>query len=246
MMSFGLTNAPTVFMNLMNRVLKKYLDLFVIVFIVDTKKTKLVKNSPTPFSGLDIRRYLGLACHYKRFMDVFYSISLPLTMLTQNKVEFQCSEAYEKSFQELKDRLTSTPILTLPEGSNGFMVYCDVSLIGLGCVLMQHGKVVAYASRQLKSQDFNMDFTMGLPRIRRQLDSIWVIVDRMTKSSHFLLVKTLFSAEDYARLYILGKCVSLDVSILWRNQLVEGAAWEAEADIMSKYPHFFPSAPILA
>jgi len=65
------------------------------------------------------------------------------------------SEECEKSFQELKRRLTTTPVLTLPSGSEGFVVYSDASGKGLGCVLMQHGKVIAYASRQLKTHEVN-------------------------------------------------------------------------------------------
>ncbi|WMV41066.1 hypothetical protein MTR67_034451, partial [Solanum verrucosum] len=57
--------------------------------------------------------------------------------------------------QNLKDKLTSTSVLTLPEGTNGFVVYCDASRVGLGCVLMQHGKVIAYASRQFKVYEKN-------------------------------------------------------------------------------------------
>ncbi|WMV58508.1 hypothetical protein MTR67_051893 [Solanum verrucosum] len=70
--------------------------------------------------------------------------------MTQNKAKFIWSEAYEKSFQKLKDRFTSTSVLTLPEGTDGFVVYCDSSKVGVGCVLMQNGKVIAYASRQLE------------------------------------------------------------------------------------------------
>ena len=61
----------------------------------------------------------------------------------------------EESFQNLKTLLTTAPVLTLHSGSEGFVVYCDASRIGLGCVLMQHGKVVAYASRQLKTHEKN-------------------------------------------------------------------------------------------
>ncbi|WMV59045.1 hypothetical protein MTR67_052430 [Solanum verrucosum] len=64
-------------------------------------------------------------------------------------------EAFEGSFQELEDTLTSAPVLTLPERSDGFFVYCNASRIGLGCVLMQNRKVIAYASRQLKVYDKN-------------------------------------------------------------------------------------------
>ncbi|WMV18624.1 hypothetical protein MTR67_012009, partial [Solanum verrucosum] len=82
-------------------------------------------------------------------------ISAPLTKLTQKEVKFQWSDACERSFQELKNKLTSTPVLVLPEGTEGYVVYCDASGVGLGCVLMQHGKVIAYASRQLRSHEKN-------------------------------------------------------------------------------------------
>ncbi|XP_070021726.1 uncharacterized protein [Nicotiana sylvestris] len=70
-------------------------------------------------------------------------------------VKFQWSDACEQSFQELKKRLTIVPVLTLPTGSGGFTVYCDASRVGLGCVLMQNRKVIAYASRQLKNHEKN-------------------------------------------------------------------------------------------
>ncbi|WMV41284.1 hypothetical protein MTR67_034669, partial [Solanum verrucosum] len=94
--------------------------------------------------------FLGLASYYRRFIEGFSSIASPLTTLTQKKAKFEWSEACEKSFQELKDRLTSAPVLTLPEGMDGFVVYYDASRVGLVCVLIQNGKVIAYASRQLK------------------------------------------------------------------------------------------------
>ena len=122
---------------------------------VDPKKTEAVKNWPRPLSSSDIRSFLGLAGYYRRFVEGFASISSPLTKLTQKKAKYQWSEACEKSFQELKDRLASAAILTLPEGKDGFVLYCDASHMGLGCVLMQHGKVIAYASRQLKTHEKN-------------------------------------------------------------------------------------------
>ena len=80
-------------------------------------------------------------------MEGFSSIAAPLTKLTHKAVKFQWNDACEKSFQKLKDKLTSTPVLVLPEGTEGYVVYCDASKVGLGCVLMQHGNVIAYASR---------------------------------------------------------------------------------------------------
>ncbi|WMV29624.1 hypothetical protein MTR67_023009, partial [Solanum verrucosum] len=90
-----------------------------------------------------------------RFVEGFSSIVSPLTTLTQKKEEFVWSEACEKRFQELKDKLTSAPVLTLSYGTDGFVVYCDASRVGLGCVLMQHSKVIPYASRQLKVHEMN-------------------------------------------------------------------------------------------
>ncbi|WMV07690.1 hypothetical protein MTR67_001075, partial [Solanum verrucosum] len=83
------------------------------------------------------RSFLGLAGYYKRFVQGFSSISSPLTKLTQKIVKFQWSEACEKIFQELKKMLTTAPVLTLPEGTQGFVVYCDASRVDLGCVLMR-------------------------------------------------------------------------------------------------------------
>ncbi|XP_070013395.1 uncharacterized mitochondrial protein AtMg00860-like [Nicotiana sylvestris] len=122
---------------------------------VDSQKIEAVKNWPRPTSVSDIRSFLGLVGYYRRFVEGFSSISSPLTRLTQKKVKFQWSDACEKSFEELKKRLTSAPVLTLPEGNEGFVVYCDASGVGLGCVLMHHGKVIAYASRQLKAHENN-------------------------------------------------------------------------------------------
>ena len=78
-----------------------------------------------------------------------------MTWLTQNKVKFLWFESCEKSFQELKTRLTSALVLTLSDGVDGFVVYCDAFRFSLGCVLMKKGKVIAYASRQLKPHKKN-------------------------------------------------------------------------------------------
>ena len=90
---------------------------------VDPKKTEAVKNWPRPLTPSDIRSFLGLAGYYRRFVEGFSSISSPLTKLTHKKVNFEWTDKCEDSFQTLKDRLTSAPILTLPDGSYGFVVY---------------------------------------------------------------------------------------------------------------------------
>ncbi|WMV25700.1 hypothetical protein MTR67_019085 [Solanum verrucosum] len=210
-MSFGLTNAPAIFMDPMNRVFKPYLDSFVVVFIddiliyshsveehmghlrvvlqrlreeklyakyekcefwlkevaflghvvsgdgikVDPKKTDVIRNWPRPLTPSDIRSFLGLAGYYRRFVNGFSSIASSMTKLTQKKAKFEWTDECERSFQTLKDKLVSAPILSLPDGLEGFVVYCDASRVGLGCVLMQNGKVIAYASRQLKVHEKN-------------------------------------------------------------------------------------------
>nr|GFA35864.1 retrotransposable element Tf2 [Tanacetum cinerariifolium] len=149
--------------------------------------------------------------------------------------KFVWNEVREKSFEELKQRLISAPVLTLPSGSGGFQIYSDASKKGLGCVLMQHGKVIAYASRQLKPYEVNyhthdlelaavkiehqrasgllqpldipvwkwdeisMDFVTGLPQTQRRHDAIWVVVDSLTKSAHFLPICKDYSVSKLAK-----------------------------------------------
>ncbi|GJX59414.1 putative reverse transcriptase domain-containing protein [Tanacetum coccineum] len=184
-MPFGLTNAPTVFMDLMNRVCEPYLDKFVIVFIdtiliysrdekeyeehlktilellkkeelyakfskcefwiytvkfvrhvidssgihMDPTKIEAVKNWASPTTPSEIRQFLGLAVDW--------------------------GEEQDTAFQLLKQKLCAAPILALPEGSDDFVVYYDASIKGLGAVLMKRMKVIAYASRQLKTHEKN-------------------------------------------------------------------------------------------
>ncbi|GKA71870.1 putative reverse transcriptase domain-containing protein [Tanacetum coccineum] len=164
-MPFGLTNAPVVFMDLMNRVCKPYLDKFVIVFIDDIliysrnkeehanhlriilellKKEKLYAK----FSKCDFWIHIV-------FIEGFSKIAKSLTELTQKNKKYIWGEDQESAFQLLKQKLCEAPILALPEGNDDFVVYCDASHQGLGAVLMQREKVIAYASRQLKPHEEN-------------------------------------------------------------------------------------------
>ncbi|KAA0032426.1 pol protein [Cucumis melo var. makuwa] len=210
-MSFGLTNAPAVFMDLMNRVFREFLDTFVIVFIddiliyskteakheehlrmvlqtlqdnklyakfskckfwlkqvsflgyevskagvsVDPAKIEVVTSWPRPSIVSEVCSFLGLAGYYRRFVENFSRIATPLTQLTRKGAPFVWSKACDDSFQNLKQKLVTEPVLTVPDGLGSFVIYSDASKKGLGCVLMQQGKVVAYASRQLKSHEQN-------------------------------------------------------------------------------------------
>jgi hypothetical protein len=210
-MSFGLTNAPTYFMYLMNKIFMEYLDKFVVVFIddilvfsrseeeheehlrlvlqklcehqlyakfskcdfwlkevsflghiitdggiaVDPSKVRDVLNWSSPKNVQEIRSFHGLAGYYRRFIEGFSKIVKPLTTLLEKGKYFKWDEKCQASFEELKKRLTTAPMLIMPDIHKGFDVYCDASRQGLGCVLMQEGKVVAYASRQLRKHEQN-------------------------------------------------------------------------------------------
>ena len=110
---------------------------------------------PRPTSVTEIRSFLGLAGYYRKFIQDFSKIAAPLTQLTRKEEPFVWKDACEQSFQRLKHCLTSAPVLTLPIGAGNFTVYCDASRVGLGCVLMQQGKVITYASRQLRKHEVN-------------------------------------------------------------------------------------------
>ncbi|GJR36367.1 putative reverse transcriptase domain-containing protein [Tanacetum coccineum] len=122
---------------------------------VDPSKIEAVKNWKAPRTPTEVRSFLGLARYYCRFIENFSKIAKSLTILTQKCKTFDWGEEQELAFQTLKDKLCNAPVLALPDGPEDFVVYCDASGIGLGCVLMQRGKVIAYASRQLKIHEKN-------------------------------------------------------------------------------------------
>nr|ABA98437.1 retrotransposon protein, putative, Ty3-gypsy subclass [Oryza sativa Japonica Group] len=210
-MSFGLTNAPAFFMNLMNKVFMEFLDKFVVVFIddiliyskseeeheqhlrlvleklkehqlyakfskcdfwltevkflghvitaqgvaVDPSNVESVTKWTPPKTVSQIRSFLGLAGYYRRFIENFSRIARPMTQLLKKDEKFKWTAECDKSFEELKRKLVSAPVLILPDQTKDFQVYCDASRHGLGCVLMQEGRVVAYASRQLRPHEGN-------------------------------------------------------------------------------------------
>ncbi|GKE10152.1 putative reverse transcriptase domain-containing protein, partial [Tanacetum coccineum] len=118
-------------------------------------KIESIKDWAYPKSPTEIRQFFGLAGYYRRFIQGFSKIAKSMTKLTQKNVKFDWGEKEEAAFQLIKQKLCSVPILALPKGSENFIVYCDASHKGLGAVLMQNGKVIAYASRQLKTHEKN-------------------------------------------------------------------------------------------
>ena len=210
-MPFGLTNTPAVFIDLMNRIFRPYLDRFVVVFIddiliyskdetehaehlrivlqtlrdkqlyakfsksefwlrevgflghivsgdgirVDPSKISAIVDWKPPKNVTEVRSFLGLAGYYRRFVNGFSIIAAPMTRLLRKDVKFEWTEECQQSFEELKKLLTEAPVLVQRESGKEFVVYSDASRNGLGCVLMQEGKGVAYASRQLKPHERN-------------------------------------------------------------------------------------------
>jgi hypothetical protein len=103
----------------------------------------------------EIRSFLGLTGYYRRFIEGFSKLSGPLTALTRKNARFVWTDECKQSFQELKRRLVTAPVLALPMESGNFVVYSDASKKGLGCILMQNDNVIVYASHQLKPYEQN-------------------------------------------------------------------------------------------
>jgi hypothetical protein len=122
---------------------------------VDPGKVEDVLNWMPPTTILEIWSFLGLAGYYRRFMKDFSKIAKPMTKLLEKNKAFEWTQECQASFEELKKRLTSSPVLILPDLTKKFDIYCDASRWGLGCVLMQEGQVVCYASHQLRMHEEN-------------------------------------------------------------------------------------------
>ncbi|GJY49100.1 putative reverse transcriptase domain-containing protein [Tanacetum coccineum] len=268
-MPFGLTNALAIFMDLMNRVCRPMLDKSVIVFIDDI----LVYSKSKEEHEAHLREVLE-TLRKERLYDSLQNVNFGY-----KKFNFS-GEEHRRRICTLRRKLCETPILVLPDGTEDMVVYCDASYFGLGCVLMQRGKVIAYASRQLKKHEENypthdlefaavvfalktwrhylygvkfilytdhrslqyflekkdlnmrqrrwldllkdydceiryhlvpdygigekyyMDFVTKLPRTTKKHDAIWVIVDRLTKSAHFVPIREGMPVHKLAKIYV--------------------------------------------
>ena len=122
---------------------------------VDPVKIEAVMNWKPPRNVIEVRSFLGLAGYYRIFVQGFSVIASSLTRLLRKGVKFEWDDKCQSSFERLKEILVEAPVLIQPTSSRDYTLYYDASKIGLGCVLMQDGKVVAYASRQLKPHEQN-------------------------------------------------------------------------------------------
>ncbi|GJV06106.1 putative reverse transcriptase domain-containing protein [Tanacetum coccineum] len=150
---------------------------------VDPSKIEAVKNWKAPGTPSEDRSFLGLAGYYRRFIENFSKIAKPLTVLTQKSKTFDWGEEQENAFQTLKDKLCNVPVLALPDGPEDFVVYCDASGLGLGCVLMQRGKS-SIKDRILAAQKEACDESAGLQKglgemIKHRSDGALYYLDRI-------------------------------------------------------------------
>ena len=118
----------------------------------DPKKTQVIKEWPIPKDAKDLRQFLGLASYYRRYIRNFANIAAPLHQMTQKSTRFSWNQECKQAFSTLKQCLVQSPVLTFPDFSSTakpFVLQTDASSFGIGAVLEQTGKVVAYASRIL-------------------------------------------------------------------------------------------------
>jgi hypothetical protein len=114
---------------------------------VDPSKVQEVMDWKAPTTIGEIHSFLGLAGYYRRFILDFLKIAKPMTSLLQKEKKFAWTEECETSFRTLRKLLTTAPVLAQINIEEPFDVFCDASKFGLGCVLMQDGRVIVYASR---------------------------------------------------------------------------------------------------
>ncbi|GJR04199.1 putative reverse transcriptase domain-containing protein [Tanacetum coccineum] len=183
-----------------------------------------------PRTPSEIRSFLGLAGYYRRFIENFSKIAKPHTILTHKHKEYVWGEEQERAFQTLKGKLYNAPVLALPGGSEDFVVYCDALGLGLGCVLMQRRKVIAYASRQLKIHKKNY--------ITHDLELAAVVCALKIRRHYLYGTKSNYSTTMIVRLAIILSSIK-DKILAAQNEASEAVNAPAEM-LLTKSAHFLP------
>ncbi|KAL5491829.1 hypothetical protein EMCRGX_G017194 [Ephydatia muelleri] len=165
----------------------------------DSNKVEVVVNWPQPKDEAEVRRFLGLASYYHKYIDKFADIAAPLHQLTQKDTPFQWTQKNEQSFQKLKACLTEAPVLAYPQfdkHASTMVLQTDASNVGLGAVLEQDQRVVGYASRTLTKAEANYSVIQ-----RECLAIVWA----MKQFRHYLLRGTFQLMTDHAPLQWLAE-----------------------------------------
>ncbi|KAJ0454022.1 putative nucleotidyltransferase, Ribonuclease H [Helianthus annuus] len=220
-MPFGLSNAPSTFMRLMNQILKPFLGSFIVVYFddilvyskttdahqshllqlfkgiqVDDKKIQAIREWPVPQSVQQVRSFHGLASFYRRFIKNFSTLVAPMTELTKFK-QFTWNPQAQFAFDELKKQLSSTPVLALPCFDEVFEVECDASGVGIGAVLSQLGRPIAYFSEKLND---------AKRRYSTYDKEFYAIIRALDHWQHYLISKEFILHSDHEALkYIQGQ-----------------------------------------
>eukprot|EP00253_Pinus_taeda_P002210 PITA_02210 len=121
--------------------------------VVDPEKIRTIMEWPIPKDVVDIRSFMGLAGYYRRFVEGFSRVAYPITSLQKKGKVFKWTSECHKSFEQLKHLLTTTPILSIVDPNKDYVVCTDASKEGMGGLLMQEGRVIAYESRKLKEHE---------------------------------------------------------------------------------------------
>ncbi|WVZ80320.1 hypothetical protein U9M48_027806 [Paspalum notatum var. saurae] len=179
---------------------------------VNPSKVKDVLNWKQPETVTEIRSFLSLAGYYRRFIKDFSKTAKPMTSLTKKNAKYVWSSNCEEAFQTLMKLLTSAPVLAQPDVTKPFDVYCDASGSGLGCVLMQEGRVIAYASRQLRKHEANYPtHDLELAAVVHAL-KIW---------RHYLLGNTCHIYTDHKSLKYILTQPELNMRQRWWLELIK-------------------------
>ncbi|GJZ18427.1 transposon ty3-G gag-pol polyprotein [Tanacetum coccineum] len=197
-MPFGLSNAPSTFMRLMNQMLKPFLNKFVVGIQVDDTKIQAIRDWPIPQTIQQVRSFHGLASFYRRFIKKFSTIVAPMIEVTKYK-HFEWNPQAQMAFEELKRQLASTPVLALPCFTDVFEVECDASGVGIGAVLSQSGRPIAYFSEKLND---------AKRRYTTYDKEFYAIIRALDHWQHYLISKEFILHSDHEVLkYIQGDLI---------------------------------------